>query len=50
MKGQNVKESVPGDVLDRADTQKAAGQPTIDPADPSKAAEQPKSALDFGSP
>jgi hypothetical protein len=50
MKGKNVKENVPADVLDRADTQKAAGQPTKDPADPSKAPEQPKGALDFGSP
>lgn len=46
----NVKEHVTSDVLDRADQQKDAGQPTKDPADPNKQPDQPKSALDFGSP
>lgn len=50
MKGQKVKENVPADVLDRADKQNDAGQPTHDPANPNKAPEQPKDALDFGSP
>ena|ERR1043165_6801445 len=50
MKGKTVKETVPAGVLDRADHQKEAGQPTKDPADPNKAPDQPKSALDFGSP
>ena len=45
-----VKESVPAAVLDRADQQQQAGQPTKDPANPDKAPEQPKGALDFGSP
>lgn len=50
MKGQNVKENVPADVLDRADKRKDGAQPSRDPADPNKAPEQPKGALDFGSP
>ena len=53
MKPMTVKESVPGDVLDRLDssgTNASAAQPKAEPAGANTGDQTPKDALDFGAP
>lgn len=53
MKPMTVKESVPGDVLDRLDstgTNANAAQPKAEPAGAKTSNQPPKDALDFGAP
>lgn len=50
MKPMKVKESVPGDVLDRLDSGASAAQPTAEPAGGKTTNHAPKDALDFSAP